>query len=405
MKIIHTADWHIGKKLHNYDLQEDFERFITWLVQFIREEGVDVVLISGDVFDLANPSSAARSQYYKSLVALRKEVDKIILTGGNHDSPAVLNAPRELLKAFDLDVIGGLPENIEETLIPLKNKKGEIEVLIAAIPFLRNSDLPYRTVVKTYEERLEALREGISQVFKEASEACRKKYPDVPALAMGHLFTSGAKSSDSERDIQIGNQAAVGSSAFGDYFSYVALGHIHKPQRVSGRQCIFYSGSPIPLSFSEREDHKRILLIDTEKSWEPRSIPVPSFRKLIKIKGDLKHIQSALMRLPGHKGLSNLIEVELVEDVYQAKILQDLEVLVAHFVKPGYEIVKHRARFRNQQKQTGELFEEQVHLAELGPQKVFDELIQQEDFLADEKKEIEMAFKELLEEIENPIEE
>ena len=405
MKIIHTADWHIGKKLHDFDLQEDFDQFITWLVAFIAAEKADVLLISGDIFDLANPSSTARNQYYRSLVELKKVVPKIILTGGNHDSPSVLNAPRELLKALDFEVIGGLPEQIKEILIPLKNKENKVEIVVAAIPFLRNSDLHYPTVIKTYEERLEALKNGIKEVFDGAAIACQECYPDTPALAMGHLFAAGVETSDGERDIQIGNQAAVDSSAFGQYFNYVALGHIHKPQRVSAAQPVFYSGSPIPLSFSERKDKKRILLIDTDKGWEPQSISIPSFRKLIKIKGDLRHIQRKLSELPEHQGLSNLIEIEFIGETYQDKLLQDLEHLIAVFSKSGYEIVKHRVRFINQQKQTGEIFEETVSLAELEPEKVFEERLAQEDYSLEDKKEIEVAFRELLEEAQNRIEE
>src|SRR5699024_995864 len=100
-------------------LAEDFDRFINWLINCIQEEAVDVLLVSGDVFDLANPSSAARTQYYESLLKLKKHVPHIILTGGNHDSPAMLNAPKDLLKALNFDVIGGLPDEIEQTLIPL----------------------------------------------------------------------------------------------------------------------------------------------------------------------------------------------------------------------------------------------------------------------------------------------
>ncbi|NJW55391.1 exonuclease sbcCD subunit D, partial [Salinimicrobium sp. CDJ15-91] len=118
----------------------------------------------------------------------------------------------------------------------------------------------------------------IQNIFFEASEICASKYSGIPAVAMGHLFTAGIETSDSEREIQIGNLAAFEASRFGSYFSYIALGHIHKPQRVSAAVPTFYSGSPLPLSFSERKDEKRILLLDTENSWEPLSIPVPSFR-------------------------------------------------------------------------------------------------------------------------------
>lgn len=400
MKILHTADWHIGKKLHNYELTEDFDLFIDWLCQLIQKEQVEVLLVSGDVFDLANPSSAAREQYYKKLVQLRVHVSHIILTGGNHDSPAVLNAPKELMRAFNLDVVGGLPENLEEVLIPLKNKKGEVEVVVAAIPFLRNPDLRKSgMMVRTYQERVDALRTGITEVYHNVEDACKTKFPDIPALAMGHLFAAGVSTSESERDIQIGNQAAVESTAFGDYFKYVALGHIHKPQRVSALQPIFYSGSPLPLSFSERTDQKRVLLIDTDRGWEPQSIPVPSFRRLLKISGNLETIDNKLSFLAKNEGLDDLIEVELHEKEYQIKHIHDLENLLSNFDKVGYQIVKHRASFDRALRQASELFEEHTSLEELKPQNVFEERLNLEDFTTEEKEEIHAAFQEILEEV------
>lgn len=401
MKILHTADWHIGKKLHNYELAEDFGRFIAWLCDCVQEEQVDVLLISGDCFDLANPSSAARNQYYQSLVKLKKYINQIVITGGNHDSPAVLNAPKELLKALNFDVIGGLPNAIEDALIPLKNRDGKTEAVVAAIPFLRNPDLRKDgKLLKTYEDRLEALRNGITRVFQNAAEACRENYPEIPALAMGHLYAAGIDPSDSERDIQIGNQAAFPASTFDPYFKYVALGHIHKPQRVSAEQPVFYSGSPLPLSFSERQDEKRILIIDTEKNWEPKSIAIPSSRKLLKIAGDFNILETKLMTLPENKGLDNLIELELQEKDYQAKHIHDLEELVDNFQQSGYQIVKHRAKFDNQLSGTGEIFEEHISLEELKPQKVFAELLDRNDFSEKEQRELEAAFLELLEESE-----
>src|SRR5690625_380361 len=401
MKILHTADWHIGKKLHNYELTEDFNLFIDWLCRCIKEEGVEVLLVSGDVFDLANPSSAARNQYYKKLVQLREHVNHIILTGGNHDSPAVLNAPKELMKAFNLEVIGGMSENPEEVLIPLINRQREIAAVVAAIPFLRNPDLRKSgAVVITYRERVDALRTGIAEVYKDVESACKAQYPNIPALAMGHLFAAGVSTSESERDIQIGNQAAVESTAFGDYFKYVALGHIHKPQRITASQPIFYSGSPLPLSFSERTDEKRVLLIDTEKSWEPKSIAVPNFRRLIKVTGNLEEIANKLKSLPENKGLEDLIEVELHEKEYQIKHIHDLENLLSNFDRAGYQIVKHRAEFDKALRRSSELFEEHTRLEELKPQNVFEERLSLEDFTQEEKDEINSAFLEILAEVQ-----
>lgn len=399
MKILHTADWHIGKKLHNYELAEDFHLFIEWLTQCVQEKKVDYILVSGDVFDLANPSSAARNQYYQSLVKLKKHVKGIILTGGNHDSPAMLDAPKQMMQTLNLNVVGGLPENLKDTLIPLTNAQNEVEVIVAAIPYLRNPDIKVDAVMKEEKGRIEALRNGISRVFEELSELCAAHYKNVPVIAMGHLFAMGVETSEGEREIQIGNLAGISGSTFGNYFKYVALGHIHKPQQIKGSQPIFYSGSPIPLSFSERNDEKRILIIDTDKGWEPESVSVPNFRKLIKIKGKLEKIDSALQNLMEKEGLENLIEIELIEENYQEKLIYDLEELISDFSKKGNVIVKHRIRFKNALQKTGALFENHVNLDELNVSEVFEEMLHQNDFSSKEKEEIENAFKELLEEL------
>ena len=154
MKILHTADWHIGKKLQKHELKADFDLFIEWLCNTIQAEEVDLLLVSGDVFDLANPSSEARSQYYKTLLKLKNLNCKIILTGGNHDSPAMLEAPREILQQLNISVIGGLPNDISETIIPIY-KDGKPQLVVAAIPFLRDADLRKGGESTSYEDRIE----------------------------------------------------------------------------------------------------------------------------------------------------------------------------------------------------------------------------------------------------------
>jgi len=400
MKILHTADWHIGKKLHKHDLYPDFDLFIEWLHKTIQQEKVDLLLISGDIFDLANPSSEARKQYYQALIKLQQLNCKIIATGGNHDSPTMLDAPKEILKALDMNVIGGLPVNLEDTIIPVKNKQGNIEVVVAAIPFLRDADLRSGTTASTYDDRLQAIREGIKNIFQNASEICALKHANVPVIAMGHLFTAGSDTSESERDIQIGNQAAFNALQFGEYFSYIALGHIHKPQRVTANIPVFYSGSPLPLSFSERTDEKRILILDTENDWEPESIPVPVFRKLIKISGSLVEIQQKLNDLVPSGELDSLIEIDMTEDQYDAQKIYSLDQTVNNFDKSGFEIVKQRAQFKNQTMGTSELYSENEQLEDLKPKDVFLELISSHEYNEEQKMEILSAFDEILEEVQ-----
>ncbi|MGA8854166.1 MAG: exonuclease subunit SbcD [Christiangramia sp.] len=400
MKILHTADWHIGKKLHKHELSRDFDLFIDWLSGYIKTKEIDLLLISGDIFDLANPSSEARKQYYEALVKLKALDCKIIATGGNHDSPAMLDAPKEILKALDMEVIGGLPETLEDTIIPVYNKTREIELVVAAIPYLRDADLRSGSSTSTYDDRLQAIREGIKNIFESASEICAEKHPDIPVIAMGHLFTAGSDTSESERDIQIGNQAAFNALQFGEYFSYIALGHIHKPQKVSANIPVYYSGSPLPLSFSERKDEKRVLLLDTENGWEPESIPVPAFRKLIKISGTLTEIQHKLDDLVSSKELDSLIEIDLIEDQYDAQKIYALDQLVNSFEKPGFIIVKQRAQFRNQTRGTSDLYSENEQLEDLKPKDVFLELIGNHEYEKEQKMEILSAFDEILEEVQ-----
>lgn len=361
---------------------------------------MDVLLVSGDIFDLANPSSEARAQYYRALIKLKRFDCSIILTGGNHDSPAMLDAPKEILRELDIHIIGGLPENMEDLIIPIPGKSTQPEVVIAALPYLREADLRRAEDGNTYEDRLEALKTGIQNTFFKASEICAAKFPTVPAVAMGHLFTAGIETSESEREIQIGNLAAFEASRFGSYFNYIALGHIHKPQRVAAAVPAFYSGSPLPLSFSERRDEKRVLLIDSIDGWEPKSIPVPSFRSLLKVTGNLEELIFKLEGLQEKKQLESLVEVELKEEQYDALKLYALDEMVSEFQKEGYRIIKHRASFENQAMGVSRSFGGDQQLQDLQPKEVFLELIKEHEYDPEVRQEIVAAFDELLEEVQ-----
>src|SRR5690606_32065680 len=163
MKILHTSDWHIGKQLHKYDLNEDLDLFFEWLIDYIKTENIDVLLVSGDIFDQANPSQTAYKQYYDVLKRLINQDCKIILTGGNHDSASVLNAPAELLKAFDITVIGGAIEEIDEMFIEVE--KIHEKIIVAAIPFLKDRDLRKSVAGETYATKIEQIKSGLQTYF------------------------------------------------------------------------------------------------------------------------------------------------------------------------------------------------------------------------------------------------
>lgn len=398
MKILHTADWHIGKKLHKQELLEDFELFIQWLVNYIKDQQIDVVLVSGDVFDLANPSSEARRQYFQALLALRQLNCKVILTGGNHDSPAVLNGPRALLEAMDIHVVGNLPTKASDCLVPLYSADGTVEAVVAALPYLRDADLRKAGEVVQYEDRIKALREGVAAVFEWAAKACAEQYPGVPALAMGHLFAAGVSTSESERDIQIGNQASIGADAFGDYFKYVALGHIHKPQQVQANVPAYYSGSPLSLSFSERKDQKRVLVIDT-RHFSVESVPLPQFRTLRALRGTLAELGAQLSQLTKKGPLKTLVELNLEEEHFDPVKLEGLDALAREYSTQDLAIVKQRAHFEQQISKSGELFAASQQLEDLKPTDVFDRLLEKSNWEDETKQLVQLAFAEVLEEV------
>lgn len=398
MKILHTADWHIGKRLYQKELHEDFSLFIDWLCQTIKDQQVDVLLVSGDVFDLANPSAEARQLYYSALHKLSKLNIQIVLTGGNHDSPAMLNAPCELLMALNITVIGELPANREELIIPL-GSRSEPEAVVAAIPFIRDNELRKLAPGQSYEERQEAITEGIREIFNESAELIQKHYPSATPLAMGHLFAHGASTSSSEREIQVGNLAGFESNQFPKEFKYIALGHIHKPQRA-GSDHILYSGSPVPLSFDEKNHDKRVIIIDlNEEKLNPVSVPVPSWRELKRVKGNLTEIKDELSGFSGSDKLPAFLEIELVEEHRNPAEIMELETLVEQFneAKNNAEILKYFITITGESITSSGLFQNQK-IEELKPSEVFSKWIEKSEVDEETGKLMNEAFEDILQE-------
>ncbi len=403
MKIIHTADWHIGKVLHKHPLADEINLFFEWLFKLIESEKVDLLLVSGDIFDLANPSAKDRQLYYGFLRKLVGKNLKIIITGGNHDSIGFLEAPKELLSELNINIVGGAINNIEEELIEVKDKNGKLELIVAAVPFLRDKDLRNSETDELYKNRTEAIREGIKTHYHTLGQICADKYPDIPAIAMGHLFAVGSEISDSERDIHIGNAAAIESSAFPKSFQYIALGHIHRPQIIGGSPYIRYSGSPIALSFSEKEDQKKIILLEINglKLTAPKVIDVPKSRELKKFSGNLMEISAKLEKYKPDYPLVSFVELEIKEDSFSSKMLMDVEDLKANFSEgTAFKILKSKTTFKSGTKDTADLFKTGESIEDLSPKDVFEKRLDLENLEDELKESMKAAFQELLEAVQ-----
>jgi len=264
LRILHTADWHLGQRLHQQPREYEHRCFLDWLLEQLREREVDALVVAGDIFDSANPPVSALRQFYDFVTRARGLMPglQMVFVGGNHDSPARLESAAPLLKMIDVHVIGAITQQNErlETgrlLVPLRNRDGEAELLCAAMPYLRAVDLP-----RIEGENLDSLVEAVRHRYDELLGMARNRRAEGQALlATGHCYmVRGRLSELSERRILGGNQHALPLDLFGEEIDYVALGHLHLAQKLD--EHIHYSGSPLPLSLAEKDYPHQVLQVD-----------------------------------------------------------------------------------------------------------------------------------------------
>ena len=396
-RVLNTADWHLGKTLNDQSRDEEHLLFLNWLLKIIDEGAVDVLVIAGDVFDSANPPQSAQTQYYNFVSQLYKNTNcSLIVTAGNHDSPLQLEAPRQVLQALGAHVVGFLPEDPSSRLIVLPSHD-DPRLVIAAIPFLRDRDLRRGYAGQDAEDIQKALTAGIRKRYAETAEAAATwSEKGVPILATGHLTVMGTSTTDSEREIHIGGLGAVSTDVFPDIFSYVALGHLHRPQTPGN--CVCYSGSPIALSFSEANDTKEVQILDfadgTLKTQIP--IPVPVFRRLAQIRTSWNDLSESISSFNPDTGkLETWVEV-VVKDV---GLGEDINEIVQNLAMGrDFKVLKVlRERAPGDMNPDVPPDHEAIETLLDDPTKVFEHRLEQEPNMnEDEKKELKIAFAQLL---------
>ncbi|MFZ1562204.1 MAG: exonuclease SbcCD subunit D C-terminal domain-containing protein [Saprospiraceae bacterium] len=350
MKILHTADWHIGKILHRQSLYDDISYFFDWLVQRITDEKIDLLLVSGDIFDLTNPSNMDTKLYYQTLYRLSKTNVKVIITGGNHDSISLLDAPSSLLDVLDITVVGGAKDDIHNEIIPITGNHGEVECIVLAVPFLRDKDLRQSFQASEMADKSSVISEAIKQHYDTLVEITIEKFGhSLPIIAMGHLYMKGSITSDSEREIHIGNLEGLDSQIIHSDIDYLALGHIHKPQKIGNKNNFRYSGSPVFLDFSERDYDKMVIEIEINenKITSVSPVAIPKSRDLLKISGDLPTVNSLLLAYQNKYPLTAFIEIEVKEKQFDVLKIQALENMVETVKSEHFRILKNRIIFEN----------------------------------------------------------
>jgi exonuclease SbcD len=338
MKILHTSDWHLGRSLYGRKRYEEFSSFLDWLAQTIEEEKVDALLVAGDVFDTSTPSNRAQELYYRFLCRVATSCCRhVVVVAGNHDSPSFLNAPKELLRALNVYVVGSITDDPEDEVIVLKKNPqisqmdaNKVEAIICAIPYLRDKDIRTVEAGETIDDKNRKLIAGVKKHYEAVVKLAETKRNNlrksaksadkyIPIVAMGHLFTAGGKTApgDGVRELYVGSLAHVGEEVFPSSIDYLALGHLHVPQAVGSAEHIRYSGSPIPMGYGEATQEKKVVLIefnpqitqmDADKKLKEkicenpcnlriREIIVPCFQELVRIVGSLDDIQAKLEEL------------------------------------------------------------------------------------------------------------
>lgn len=393
MRILHSSDWHLGHQLMNHDRKEEHQAFLKWLIDIIDEQKVDILLLSGDVFDSCVPPNYAQQMYFDFLSDIQTSYCKnVIITGGNHDSISHLEAPKKILKQYNIHVIGGITQNPDDLVIKIE-KNDKLSAIICAVPYLREKDVRISRAGENYEEKHLSYKNGLIQyfnnIYNQAKEISRDE--NVPIIGMGHLFITGSETSEGERDLFVGGLGEMQIKDFPD-FSYIALGHLHKAQKVGGCDTIRYSGSPIPLSFSEAKNQKQIVLLDIDNHFKIQNIPIPIFQTLKTIKGKFDFIINSLMEYPNENNNEKSVWVEIEidgprSDFHQSKIEEVISDKSVEILAVKYKKYKYRSSD-----------DENIEIQEFTPKRLFNEYLNQEHIELSDKEKIDLnhAFNEIL---------
>ena len=390
IRILHTADWHLGQTFFGYDRTGEHEVFLNWLAEEIRQKEIDALIIAGDVFDVSNPSAASQSMYYQFIYRVTVENPnlQIVIVAGNHDSAARLEAPLPLLQAMRTEVRGvvrkleGGEIDYDHLIVELKTRKGEVELLCRAVPFLRQGDYP---VVQT-EGNLYA--EGVRELYTQLLQRQWKQRPaNQSILAIGHLQATGSEIAEkdySERTV-FGGLECVSPDTFSEKIAYTALGHIHKAQRVSGRENVRYAGSPIPMSFAEKHYHHGVVMVTLDEGCavDIRRIECPQLISLVSVPvGDPaspEKIIEMLRDLPEVEGEAPYLEIKVLLEEPEPMLRQEIEDAL---VGKKYRLARIISAYRQEGRVEKEVDDWKRGLQEMSPlqiaQSAFEKVYQTE---------------------------
>jgi len=377
--------------------QDELAAFFDWLLKTIEERNVDGLIVAGDIFDNTTPPTAAQELYYNFLGrAARTCCNNIVIVAGNHDSPSLLDAPAKILKAINVHVVGTPGKSPENEVIILQNRAGEAKGLVCAVPYLRDRDIRRVVPGETVEDKAAALIAGIKQHYAnicESAENLRQQLGDLPLLATGHLFTAGGQTveGDGVRELYVGTIAHVGSEIFPNNIDYVALGHLHAPQKVGGHEHIRYSGSPIAMNFCEAKQQKKVILIEfTGRKPQIEEIAVPCFQPLEKICGDLAKLTDRIGQLV-EENSNAWLEIEYTGEMIVPNLDEQINAAIADSELKVTRIINRNS---SPLRLTGD--DTPQSLEGMSEEDVFDYCLKARDVPEEQHSELKQAYREIV---------
>ncbi len=396
MKILHTSDWHLGKRLADTDRSETYTKFLEWLTGTIIEESVDALIVAGDIFDTTAPSHASQKQYYDFLAELAETCCRtVVVIGGNHDSPNFLNATSILLKPRGTYIFGNIPDDVREQVIEASDKDGNIGAIICAVPYLRERDVYFPGEDESALNREVQVAKAIGKHYRKVfEEACRVRGDrSVPIVMTGHLFAAGTTLSDNDKEKYIlGNLGQIPTDIFPRDVDYVALGHIHKPQLLDGDESRNYCGTPYAMDFKDGNVQKFVRIVEfAGGNRSVRTVNVPKFSKIEQIKGTEESIEQRLKELVEEGDEISCEAVHEGED-YAPGLVSRLKEVVK-----GTKVALLRIRDTTHERVYRSSMVDEEFVQELTPEIAFEKRLECESITDENKEELRKLYRSVLE--------
>ena len=408
MKVLHTSDIHIGKNLHKHKIGFAHNHFFDYIIEIIKKDAIDLLLISGDIFDTSYVSISTQKVFYEFLERLSniKTLKDTVIISGNHDLASMLDLATPFLKLKNIHIITST--NIEKQIFSLKENNIPY-CNIVAIPYLREKDikptLESNTILDIEKELETALINHFSKVEKYIEE---KLDLTLPTISLMHLFATGSNNpttieGEKHRDIYVGKLKTINSNTFPKNIDYYALGHIHKPQIVNSKEKIVYCGSPITLNFGEKTTKQLTKLTFNNKTFEKQSIKLPKFLNLVQIKStSIDNIKEQLTKIDetitvDYKDDPIYVEIIYNSSMIESSINEEIDEYIKE-LKNHFVVIMIKIESSITYKQT---FNKKVSLENLTPKQIFEMTFKESDEEILKDKELMLLFNQVVTEVED----